>query len=315
MQDSFGRDIHYLRLSLTERCQLRCTYCRADEGCCPKEAELSTEAFIRIVAASARLGVTRVRLTGGEPLLRKDILQIVSGIAAIDGITDISATTNAQLLAGMAADLKAAGLNRLNISLDSLKADLFYALTGGDLGKVLRGIEEAILVGLLPVKINTVLLKGVNEGEVDDFIELTRHKPVDVRFIEYMPIGSGNHSMEKRISNRQLLVERPWLSALPPRYAGQPSEDYQLEGALGRVGFISPISHKFCHDCNRIRVMSDGKMRLCLGQESEVDLAEALEQDDLALEEKIKEAILCKPSGHNFDRVALQNRDMSRIGG
>ncbi len=174
MFDNFGREISYLRLSVTERCTLRCMYCRADEGCCPKQVELSAGDLVRIVDACADLGITRVRLTGGEPLLRRDIVQIVSGIRVNPKIRDISLTTNAQMLAEHAAGLKQAGLDRVNISLDSLNPEVFSQMTGGDLKKVRSGITAAIEAGLSPIKINVVLVRGWNDLEVDDFIELTK---------------------------------------------------------------------------------------------------------------------------------------------
>lgn len=241
MKDSFGRQIDYLRLSLTERCTLRCTYCRVDEGLCPKSAELSAEDLILLAQVCVELGIERIRLTGGEPLLRKDLIQIVRGIASLPGLKDLSMTTNAQMLAEMAGELKDVGLNRLNISMDTFKPELFYELTGGSLQKVLDGIQAAIAAGFDPIKINVVLMRGVNENEIDDFIALTAKDKIDVRFIEYMPIGCGNGSHELRLNNQELIAARPWLKALPPRLHGQPSSDYTFDGALGRVGFISPI--------------------------------------------------------------------------
>lgn len=316
MIDSFGRVIDYLRLSLTERCTLRCAYCRVDEGLCPKSQELNTEEFILLAEACVELGIQRIRLTGGEPLLRKDLPQIVRGIAALPGLNDLSITTNAQMLAELAGDLKTAGLMRLNISMDSLDENLFAKLTGGgSLQKVLDGIQAAIAAGFDPIKINAVLMKGINDHEVDDFIALTVKHKVDVRFIEYMPIGSGNGSNKLRLNNQELIAERPWLKPLPPRFHSQPSSDYTFEGALGRVGFISPISHRFCSDCNRIRIMSDGTLRTCLGRDAEISLREALTEGKDALKKVIKEAVFEKPERHCFDQVALEKRNMSRIGG
>ncbi|HOZ38959.1 MAG TPA: GTP 3',8-cyclase MoaA [Anaerolineaceae bacterium] len=315
MLDNFGREITYLRLSVTERCSLRCLYCRADEGLCPKQVELNTRDLVRIVDACADLGINRVRLTGGEPLLRRDIVQIVSGIRANSKIRDISLTTNAQMLAEVAAGLKQAGLDRVNISLDSLKPDVFHQMTGGDLEKVKAGINASIEAGLDPIKINVVLVRGWNDLEVDDFIALTRDHALDVRFIEYMPIGEGSQSENLRVDNSKILQERPALRPVPPRNPGQPSRDYQIPGYKGRVGFISPISHQFCADCNRIRVMSDGTLRTCLGQEQEISLVQALAECDEALKEKIRTAVLCKSAGHNFRTAQLNARGMSKIGG
>jgi cyclic pyranopterin phosphate synthase len=315
LKDNFGRQIDYLRLSLTERCTLRCAYCRVDEGYCPKAKELSAEEFILLAQAAVELGITRIRLTGGEPLLRKDILHIVSGIASLPGLQDLSMTTNAQMLAEIAPDLRAAGLTRLNISMDTLKPDLFKEITGGSLQKVLDGIQAAIEAGFNPIKINVVLMRGVNDGEVDDFIALTTKHKIDVRFIEYMPIGNGTDSDKLRMNNQELIAARPWLVPVTPRMHGQPSSDYTYTGALGRVGFISPISHRFCADCNRIRIMSDGCLRTCLGRDAEISLREALENGKEALKEAMREAIKDKPLQHCFDQVLLEYRNMSRIGG
>ena len=315
MLDQFGRNITYLRLSVTERCQLRCTYCRVEEGICPKAKELSPAEYERIVRACMQLGIQKVRLTGGEPLLRKDLLEIVERIARLEGLQDLSMTTNAQMLPGKAQLLKQAGLRRLNISLDSLKPEVFHELTGGDIQPVLQGMEEAIEAELLPLKLNIVLVRGINEGEIDDFIALTRENPIDVRFIELMPIGDHGENTARRISNQEVLNARPYLQPLPARYSGQPSSDYQVPGYRGRVGFISPISHQFCADCNRIRVMSDGTLRPCLGVDREIPLNSALAKDDEALREAIQSAIFKKPAAHRFESCAFAERNMSRIGG
>ncbi len=315
MLDQFGRNITYLRLSVTERCQLRCTYCRVEEGICPKAKELSPAEYERIVRACMQLGIQKVRLTGGEPLLRKDILEIVERIARLEGLQDLSMTTNAQMLPGKAQLLKQAGLRRLNISLDSLKPEVFHELTGGDIQPVLQGMEEAVEAGLLPLKLNIVLVRGINDTEIDDFIALTRKNPIDVRFIELMPIGDHGENADRRISNQDVLAAHPYLQPMPVRYPGQPSVDYQVPGYRGRVGFISPISHQFCADCNRIRVMSDGTLRPCLGVDREIPLTSALAQDDEALREAIHAAIFRKPATHRFESCTFAERNMSRIGG
>jgi len=262
-----------------------------------------------------QLGIQKVRLTGGEPLLRKDILEIVERIARLEGLQDLSMTTNAQMLPGKAQLLKQAGLRRLNISLDSLKPEVFHELTGGDIQPVLQGMEEAVEAGLLPLKLNVVLVRGINDGEIDDFIALTRDRPIDVRFIELMPIGDHGENTARRISNQEVLNARPYLQPLPARYPGQPSSDYQVPGYRGRVGFISPISHQFCADCNRIRVMSDGTLRPCLGVDREIPLTSAIAQDDDALREAIQTAIFKKPAAHRFESCTFEERNMSRIGG
>lgn len=315
MLDRFGRRIDYLRVSVTERCNLRCTYCRAEEGDCPKARELSTDEFTRIVKVFAELGIRKVRLTGGEPLLRKDILEIVHNISMINGIQDLSMTTNAQQLDGRARLLKETGLDRVNISMDSLNPDRFRQMCGGNLDLVLKGIEESLEAQLTPVKINVVLVKGKNDDEVDDFIELTRTRPVDVRFIELMPLGELGQDETLRVNNADLVKARPYLKELPPRYASQPSRDYQVDGHLGRVGFISPHSQKFCRSCNRVRLMSDGKLRLCLGNNSEISLLDALHQGDDVLKQLISDVILNKPAQHEFDQRFIPNKNMSKIGG
>ena len=281
----------------------------------PKPAELSADEFIRIVRLSAQLGIHKVRLTGGEPLLRKDIIDIVSGIAHISGIDELSMTTNAQFLAEKARQLKTAGLDRINISMDSLDPQRFKEMTNGDLSLVLAGIDAAIEVGLLPVKINVVLIRGKNDHEVDDFIALTRERPIDVRFIELMPLSHLGHDESLRVDNDELILARPYLQAVPSRYTSQPSRDYQVPGYLGRVGFISPMSHQFCELCNRMRVMSDGMLRMCLGVDSELSLLEALQQGDAALLQTLREAIYNKPARHLFNEDFISQKNMSRIGG
>ena len=316
MNDRFGRTITYLRLSLTERCTLKCAYCRAGEGECPKKSELTKDEFLRIVRVMAALGVTKVRLTGGEPMLRRDLLEIISGIRAVEGIEEIALTTNAQHLPGQSRALKAAGLNRLNISVDSLKAERYAEITGGgSLEKVLTGIDEALAAGFSPVKLNVVLLRGTNDDEVADFIALTKDRPIHVRFIEYMPLGDEDCA-RLRVTGDELLARYPALIPQAPGYPGQPARDYQLNGYKGRVGLINPMSHKFCDACNRVRVMSDGMLRPCLGQNTEVSLKEALVSgDDAALSDVISRAVWQKPETHAFDDAFCADKHMSRIGG
>lgn len=315
MLDHFGRLITYLRLSVTERCNLRCSYCRKEEGGCPKVKELSAEEFIRIARACATLGINKVRVTGGEPTLRRDLIQIVQGLSVIPGIEEVTLTTNGLFLASQADGLKKAGLSRVNISLDSLDADKFRAMTGGDLPTVLAGIDAALQAGLHPVKLNAVLIRGRNDDEVDDFIALTRDKPLDVRLIELMPLGGTWEDDSLRVDNSRLIAERPYLIPIPPRYESQPSRDFRVEGHQGRVGFISPISHRFCGSCNRIRIMSDGMLRPCLGSNLEFSLKDALAGSDEQLQQAIREAIYAKPVGHHFERDFKSERNMSRIGG
>ena len=316
MNDRFGRNITYLRLSLTERCTLKCAYCRAGEGVCPKKSELRMEEFLRITRAFASIGVNKVRLTGGEPMLRRDLLEIISGIRAIDGINEIVMTTNGQHLPGMSETLRAAGLNRLNISLDSLQRARYAEITGGgSLERVMTGIREALAAGFAPLKLNVVLLRGVNSDEIADFIALTKDQPIHVRFIEYMPLGEADQA-GLRITGDEILAQFPAMIPVEPDYAGQPARDYQLPGSIGRVGLINPMSHRFCAACNRVRVMSDGMLRPCLGSNEEYSLKEALEQaDDTALLRVINNAIAQKPETHCFDENFFAEKNMSRIGG
>ncbi|MGI6741720.1 MAG: GTP 3',8-cyclase MoaA [Brevefilum sp.] len=315
MIDQYGRNIDYLRLSLTERCTLRCVYCRADEGICPKAEELSGADFLRIARVCAKLGIKRIRLTGGEPLLRKDILEIVAGLGKIEELIDLSMTTNAQMLAEYAEGLKQAGLKRVNISLDSLREDRYRQITGGDLKNVIKGMSAAVRVGLSPIKINIVLIRGVNDDEIDDFIALTRDNPIEVRLIELMPLGAAGQDESLQVNNDEVIAARPYLVPMAPRYSGQPSRDYHIEGYQGRVGFISPISHRFCADCNRIRVMSDGMLRPCLGNNAEISLKNALEAGDDALLEVIRAAIFSKPMRHHFEEGFTPVKSMIKIGG
>ncbi len=315
MKDQWGRNITYLRLSVTERCQLNCAYCRGyrDQA---EQRELTAEEFTRIARVMAELGVKKVRLTGGEPLLREDILDLISQLHAINGIEEITLTTNAQLLPGKAQSLKDAGLTRINISMDSLDPNRYRSITGGgELAPVLAGMQEAIAAGLVPLKVNVVLMRGINEQEIDAFIDLTKDQPIDVRFIELMPMGKGDVS--RRITGDEILKTRPWLTAIPPRYAGQPSADYVVQGHQGRIGFISPLSHRFCGCCNRVRVMSDGMLRLCLGVDAEVSLKEALlDRDDALLTRVIRDAVYQKPPTHQFEETGFHSKkDMSKIGG
>lgn len=316
MIDRYGRNIDYLRLSITERCTLKCEYCRSDEGLCPKKAELSKHDFTRIVKAMASLGIRKIRLTGGEPLLRKDVVEMITEFSAISGIEEIVMTTNAQQLKGMAKKLKDAGLSRLNISIDSLNEQKYRNITrGGDLKAVLSGIEEAIEAELLPIKLNAVIMRGRNDDEIDDFIALTKDKPINMRFIELMPIGKLGTDPSLRVPSEELIAARPYLKPVRPMYDSQPSADYRIDGYIGSVGFISPVSNKFCGKCNRVRVMSDGILKQCLGDNSEVSLKNALSGTDEQLKKAIRQAIFDKPKQHNFDKGFSSQRQMNAIGG
>ncbi|MEG1304090.1 MAG: radical SAM protein, partial [Oscillospiraceae bacterium] len=272
MKDNTGRKINYLRLSVTERCSLHCSYCRADEQDCPEKEELTAEEFGKIAEVCARLGIDKVRLTGGEPLMRKDIESIIETLKAIDGLHEISMTTNAQQLCGRVKNLAAAGISRFNVSCDSLDPQKFRALTGGELDKVLRAVDEIVDAELFPLKLNVVLMRGVNDGEVDDFIALAKDRPIDVRFIELMPLGKIKDDKSLRVTSAELIASRPYLEPVKARYGGQPSRDYIIKGYVGRIGFISPMSHSYTAQCNRLSIITDGMLSPCHGRDSENSL-------------------------------------------
>lgn len=314
MIDKYGRDISYLRLSVTDRCNLNCIYCApAMHDKCglltADEIEMATRAF-------CELGISKVRLTGGEPLVRADILDIIRRVSAIPEVRELPMTTNGVRLYELSDQLVEAGVTRLNVSLDSLKPERYAQITGRDaFDKVIRGIEKMRDMGV-GIKLNAVLVKGVNDDEIDDFIELTKDNPYAVRFIEMMPIGKyGNENRDKIIYNKDIIAARPYLIRHSEK-DDTVSETYIVEGYKGKVGFISPLSHKFCNTCNRVRLTADGKLRICLGSNGEADLAPYIKSGDYeALKEKIYDVIYNKPKGHNFEEGFDSNRDMSRIGG
>lgn len=319
MIDGCGRKIEYLRVSVTEKCNLKCIYCDPDGENCSREVntELTPDQIEALVRSMAKIGIKKVRITGGEPLVRRDICEIVSRVASVEGIEDISMTTNGISLHRYAQKLKLAGLKRLNISLDSLKEDRLFKITGGgSLKKILDGIDLALEAGLTPVKINTVLIKGVNDDEIDDFIALTKDRPLECRFIELMPIGAfGEKNAGKVIPSSEIIAARPHLEYLEKVDKGAPAEYYRAKGHAGKVGFISPMSHKFCGDCNRIRLTSDGKIRPCLGNNGEVDVMDVLDNHPEELDSFIKNVIYNKPVGHHFGEDFSSSRHMNRIGG
>lgn len=328
--DSLNRPIEYLRLSVTDRCNLRCIYCMPPEGIPwrPHDDILRYEEIVQVVGIAAELGIRKVRLTGGEPLVRQGLAGLVASLARIPGIEDLSMTTNATLLEGRAAELAAAGLRRVNISLDSLDPGRFARLTrGGDLAAVLRGIEAARRAGLNPVKINTVVIRRWNDDEVLPFARMTREEGWHVRFIEFMPVGRWHDEDREAWQERLVTVEeirRRIEEALGPLrpYAGPggagPARYYRLEGAEGTIGFISPVSEHFCARCNRLRLSADGRLRPCLLSDAEVDLRTLLRNGagPEEVRERIAEAIRRKPAGHRLAEGEFPHeRTMSEIGG
>ncbi|MDO5142769.1 MAG: GTP 3',8-cyclase MoaA [Eubacteriales bacterium] len=315
MRDHLGRDIRYLRISLTERCDLKCIYCREETAYCQAKRELSVTELARLMGLFAGLGITKVRLTGGEPLVRRDLEEIVHMIARIPQVRDLSMTTNAQSLADRVGALRRAGLQRVNISLDSLQAERYHRMTrGGTLQKALDGLHAALREGLT-VKVNVVLVRGENDAEIDDFVALARNYPIDVRFIELMPFCALSAAAEKRVPGEEILARHPALRPVAARHPSQPAADYQEPGALGRVGLIDPISHRFCCCCDRVRLTSDGKLRMCLGQEKETDLRAWMDKSDTALRYIMQKAIYNKPDAHGFDSGFHAVRAMNQIGG
>ncbi|MFQ5645836.1 MAG: GTP 3',8-cyclase MoaA [bacterium] len=319
LKDGFGRDFSYLRISVTDRCNLRCNYCMPQSGiqlADPHEI-LSYEEIIRILQVMVSLGTTKVRITGGEPLIRRNILKLIADIAAIKEITDLSLTTNATMLADFAGSLKKNGLGRVNISLDSLKEERFFKLTGGgSLHKVRQGIEAAIKAGLTPIKINVVVMKGVNDDELGDFLEMADELSLEVRFIEYMPIIKSDRALNRFIASQKIFEKVKAHYRLLPLLSGRESgcaRRYEIAGRRGKAGFISPISQPFCGSCNRMRLTANGFLRACLYSEDELNVKEALRSDSGDLPALIKEYVLKKkvqkPQVHEF------KREMWGIGG
>jgi len=326
MEDRFQRQINYLRISVTDRCNLRCIYCMPSGGVksVPQGEILSIEEIVELVAAGVPAGIRKVRLTGGEPLVRRGILKLVEQIKAIPEIDDIALTTNGILLEKMASDLKAAGVNRVNISLDTLKPARFQWVTrGGSLDQVWRGINTALQVGLHPVKLNTVAIRGFNDDELIDLARLTIERPLHVRFIELMPIGTSDNWAGGRyiptVEVQEMVTAALGNLTNEKKVEGNgPARYGRLPGASGTVGFISAVSDHFCARCNRLRLTATGQLRPCLFSRRETDLKQALRagasRDELT--QIFREAILNKPDQHDLNnRWQDDDRFMSQIGG
>lgn len=318
MIDSFGRNINYLRISVTDLCNLRCKYCIPEQGInkIDNKEILTLEEIEEITKIFVELGVTKVRITGGEPLVRKNVLKLIKNIGSIEKIKDFSITTNGTLLEDYIEELKAFGVNRLNISLDTFNEDRYkYITRGGELQKVLNGIEKAKQMGISPIKFNVVLVKGFNDDEIKDFVNLTIDEDVHVRFIELMPIGQcKNWSLGKFISNETILSKVKGLEEDKSEDISSPAKYYKLPNAKGKVGLISSISCNFCKDCNRIRLTCDGKLKLCLHSDEEIDLKNPLRNGE-DVKQIIINAINKKPQRHNLEDGEYINRNMVAIGG
>ncbi|MDT3279246.1 GTP 3',8-cyclase MoaA [Shewanella scandinavica] len=324
MVDSFGRKVEYLRLSVTDRCDFRCVYCMTEDPCfLPKDHVLHLEELAWIAQAFTELGVTKIRLTGGEPLVRTDCDQLVSLLGKLPGLTDLSMTTNGSRLTKFAKPMFAAGLKRLNISLDTLNPTLFTQLTrNGKLDRVIDGIDAAIAAGFERIKINAVILKQQNDNEVIDLVDFCRDRRLDIAFIEEMPLGEIDERKRARHCSSdevKAIIESRYPLQLSNKRTGGPARYYTMADSPIHIGFISPHSHNFCHECNRVRVTVEGQLLLCLGNEHAVDLKSIVREFPADIE-RLKAAILAginlKPKQHDFGNHQVQIlRFMNATGG
>lgn len=324
--DKFGRHIDYVRLSVTDRCDFRCVYCMSEKMTfLPREQVLSLEEIYRVAEAFVKLGVKRLRLTGGEPLIRSNIMSLIENIGALPGLEELLITTNGSHLETLAVPLKKAGVTRINISLDSLNPDMFRQMTRtGDLHQVMRGIDAAVAAGFKSLRLNAVILKGRNDDEILDLLEYAMRLGINIAYIEEMPLGdvSDHDRLETTCSNddvRKVIESRYPLTPVVMKTAG-PSRYYRIENSPTKVGFISPVSHNFCDTCNRVRVTVEGRLLLCLGNEHSMDLRSILREhpgDEQLLQERIRAAMDLKPQRHYFyDKDAPQIvRFMNTTGG
>lgn len=320
LTDLQGRRINYLRLSVTDRCNLRCRYCMPAEGVpwlSPGEI-LRFEELERIAHQAVALGLDKIRVTGGEPLVRKGVIAFLERLVAMPGLRSLVLTTNGLLLAQMAGELRRAGVERLNVSLDSLRPETFSRITrGGDLQQVLDGIAAAEAAGFPPVKINTVVMRGVNDDEIPDFAELTLREAYTVRFIEYMPTLNDAEWHSSWVAGRdilQRLEQRYRLQPLPTAEPSGPARYFRIAGAAGKIGIITPISNHFCDRCNRIRVTASGLAKGCLFARGGIDLKPYLRQGDEALREALRQIATHKPAWHNLFRPQTQYAPFSMAG-
>lgn len=325
LTDQYQRRIDYLRISVTDRCNLKCVYCMPASGvpCMPAEETLTTAELIRVVRVARRSGLRKVRITGGEPLVRNDLIPLIRALKQDIGIHDLSLTTNGLLLADMADRLKAAGLDRVNVSLDTMDPQRYHKITrGGDILRVWEGIDAAEDAGLTPLKINMVPLRGVNDDEIRNFALLTHDRDYHIRFIEFMPTKGNRWSDGTCVRTREVMDRVALLgplNAIPFRGNG-PSRNYRLSGARGVIGFISAVSDHFCGSCNRLRLSADGKIRPCLYSDQVVDMRALLRNgsSDEELGALFSHAALSKPSGHRMRHLgadASSFASLSQIGG
>lgn len=323
MQDQFLRKIDYLRISVTDRCNLRCKYCMPTQGVqwMPQDFILSYEEILRLMRISTELGFHRFRITGGEPLVRKGIIDFLRECAQLPGVEDFMLTTNGMLLPEMAFDIKAAGVQRVNISLDTMDQNRFFEITrGGDVSRVIQGIFRSLEAGLNPVKVNVVVVRGFNTEELPSFLTLAKEYPLHVRFIELMPIGVSSENRADFVSIAEMKELLKLEEDVPTRDipGGGPAEYFRPNGFKGSIGFISALSRHFCNTCNRVRLTADGKLRPCLHSKHEVDLREVLRSgiSDQDILKVFAQAVWHKPAEHHMNNEAWQDtRVMSQIGG
>jgi cyclic pyranopterin phosphate synthase len=324
--DQFGRQVDYIRLSITDRCDFRCVYCMAEDMTfLARDEVLSLEECARLVKVFVRLGVTKVRITGGEPLVRKNALWLFKEIGNLTGLNELVLTTNGSQLNTQAQALKNAGVKRINISIDSLKPEKFKQITRtGRLEKVLDGLQDSIHAGFEGIKMNTVLMRGQNDDETTDLVQFAIDNKIDISFIEEMPLGEVDHTRESTfVSNADTLklLQSKYLLAPSTHNSGGPARYWQVSGTQTKIGFISPHSHNFCESCNRVRITCKGELYLCLGQEDKVDLMPLLREhpnDDAPLMQAILDSMRIKPKGHDFDLRRAEPavvRFMSHTGG
>lgn len=326
LKDNYQRNINYLRISLTDRCNLRCQYCMPEEGIplIHHRDILTYEEILRLVKVYAEAGISKVRITGGEPLVRKGVVDLIAQISQIPGIADLSMTTNAVLLQGFVPDLKKAGLKRINISLDTLDPAKFQLITRRDkFHQVWAGIEESLRAGFHPVKLNVVTINGTNHTEVVDFAALSLKVPLSIRFIEYMPTGCDQWSPDLVIEASRIkeIIEAELGTLIPVSNTSHqgPAVCYRFQDSPGEIGFINPVSSHFCDTCNRIRLTPDGHLRTCLFSDDETDLKPYLRSNcsDEVLLEVLHQTLAAKPRRHLLETVQFKKcqRTMSAIGG
>ena len=316
MIDSYNRDINYLRVSVTKRCNLNCTYCGAKNE---SGEELSPIQIEKIVKAFVRCGINKVRLTGGEPLVRRDICEIAERISHIDGVKKLALTTNGILLKKYADKLKQSGITAINISLDTTDKEQFRHITGYDgLDKVFEGIDECERVGLSPIRLNSVLTNGKNEEQAENLINIARNRKIDVRFIELMPFSSDGENYELVVKGEEILKRfpqlKPCIEAGKTDFEQSVAKYYTAEGFKGRVGFITPVSNRFCSECNRIRLLSDGRIKPCLGNDAVYNIMDFIDNED-RLKEEIEKIIMSKPREHSFECGYGNHHGLNLIGG